>query len=92
MGFLDKVTVDDINVKGKKVLLRCDFNVPQDADGNITDFSESETALRQAMLNRASKRYFLCDSSKIGKTYLFHVCNIGELDDVFCDQPLAFPE
>ena len=29
MGFLDKVTVDDINVKGKKVLVRCDFNVRQ---------------------------------------------------------------
>ena len=25
-----KKTVRDINVKGKKVLLRCDFNVPQD--------------------------------------------------------------
>lgn len=25
---LNKVTVEDINVKGKKVLVRCDFNVP----------------------------------------------------------------
>ena len=25
---LNKKTVDDINVKGKKVLVRCDFNVP----------------------------------------------------------------
>ena len=25
------------DVKGKKVLVRCDFNVPLDADGNITD-------------------------------------------------------
>ena len=25
---LNKVSVDDINVKGKKVLVRCDFNVP----------------------------------------------------------------
>ena len=25
-----KKTVRDIDVKGKKVLLRCDFNVPQD--------------------------------------------------------------
>ncbi len=28
MAGLNKVTVDDINVKGKKVLVRCDFNVP----------------------------------------------------------------
>ena len=28
MAGLNKVSVDDINVKGKKVLVRCDFNVP----------------------------------------------------------------
>ncbi len=33
----NKVTVEDIEVKGKKVLVRCDFNVPLDAEGNITD-------------------------------------------------------
>ena len=31
-----KKTVADINVKGKKVLMRCDFNVPLDEDCNIT--------------------------------------------------------
>jgi phosphoglycerate kinase len=31
-----KKTVADINVKGKKVLMRVDFNVPQDEQGNIT--------------------------------------------------------
>lgn len=34
---MNKKTVKDINVKGKKVLVRCDFNVPQDENGNITD-------------------------------------------------------
>ncbi len=34
---LSKKTVEDIEVKGKKVLVRCDFNVPLDKDGNITD-------------------------------------------------------
>ena len=28
MSLLNKKTVDDINVKGQKVLVRCDFNVP----------------------------------------------------------------
>ncbi len=32
-----KKTVKDIDVKGKKVLVRCDFNVPQDENGKITD-------------------------------------------------------
>ena len=35
---LNKKSVDDINVKGKKVLVRCDFNVPLDKEtGKITD-------------------------------------------------------
>ena len=34
---MNKKTVKDIDVKGKRVLLRCDFNVPQDEEGNITD-------------------------------------------------------
>lgn len=33
----NKLTVEDVDVKGKKVLVRCDFNVPLDGDGNITD-------------------------------------------------------
>ncbi len=31
-----KKTVADIDVQGKKVLMRCDFNVPMDEDCNIT--------------------------------------------------------
>ncbi len=34
---LNKKNVEDINVNGKRVLVRCDFNVPLDKDGNITD-------------------------------------------------------
>ena len=34
---MNKKTVRDIDVNGKKVLVRCDFNVPQDENGGITD-------------------------------------------------------
>ena len=35
---MNKKTVRDIDVNGKKVLVRCDFNVPQDLEtGEITD-------------------------------------------------------
>ena len=41
-----KKTVNDIDVKGKKVLLRCDFNVPRDkATGEITDAGRITAAL-----------------------------------------------
>jgi len=34
---LNKRTLEDLQVEGKRVLVRCDFNVPMDDEGNITD-------------------------------------------------------
>ena len=41
---LNKKSVDDINVKGKRVLCRCDFNVPL-KNGEITDENRLVAAL-----------------------------------------------
>jgi len=41
---LNKKSIDDINVKGKKVLVRCDFNVPLQ-EGKITDENRLVAAL-----------------------------------------------
>ncbi|MDR0915678.1 MAG: phosphoglycerate kinase [Oscillospiraceae bacterium] len=40
-----KKSIEDISVAGKKVLLRCDFNVPQDDSGAITDDSRIVASL-----------------------------------------------
>ncbi|MDM8533586.1 phosphoglycerate kinase [Clostridiaceae bacterium HSG29] len=42
---LNKKTVEDININGKKVLVRCDFNVPLNDKFEITDESRIEGAL-----------------------------------------------
>ena len=42
---MNKKTVRDIDVTGKKVLVRCDFNVPQTEDGTITDNRRIVSAL-----------------------------------------------
>ena len=34
---MSKKTIQDIDLKGKKVFVRCDFNVPMDENQNITD-------------------------------------------------------
>jgi len=45
MAALNKKSVDDINVKGQRVLVRCDFNVPMDENQNITDNTRIKAAL-----------------------------------------------
>lgn len=41
----NKKNVEDIDVAGKKVIVRCDFNVPQDETGKITDDKRIVAAL-----------------------------------------------
>lgn len=45
MGMMNKMTVADIDLKGKRVIARVDFNVPLDANGNITDDKRIRAAL-----------------------------------------------
>ena len=42
---LNKKSVEDIQVTGKRVLVRCDFNVPLDENRNITDETRIDGAL-----------------------------------------------
>jgi phosphoglycerate kinase len=59
----NKKSVEDIAVSGKKVLVRCDFNVPQDGEGNITDdkrIRESLATIRY--LSDRGAKVILCSS------------------------------
>lgn len=62
----NKLTVEDIEVKGRKVLVRCDFNVPLDENGNITDENRIVGALPtiQYLIDNGAK-VILC--SHMGK-------------------------
>lgn len=60
------------------------------ADGEVTDASEEETSLRRVLLRRAKKPVLLCDSSKVGKQFLFRLGNLSDMAEVITDS--AFPE
>lgn len=43
---MNKLTISDLDVKGKRVLMRVDFNVPQNEDGSVRDDTRIRGALR----------------------------------------------
>ena len=61
MGKMAKLTVKDLELKDKKVLLRCDFNLPQDENLNITDDTRIRASLATInyILNQSPKKLIL---------------------------------
>ena len=57
-------------------------------EGILTDVSESEISMRKLMMKQAQKTYFLCDSSKLGTTYTFKLCDVNDNTGIICDKEL----
>jgi phosphoglycerate kinase len=76
-----KKTVADIDVKGKKVLMRVDFNVPQDDDGNITSDDRIDKAL-PTIKNVLDRGGALILMSHLGRPE-------GARDDAYTLKPVA---
>ncbi len=54
-------------------------------DGRLLDALEPEHNVLKVLLTRSKTRVYLCDSSKIGKTYLLELCKISDVDYVISD-------
>lgn len=51
----------------------------------VSDWSETETALRRIVMEQSERRYFLADHTKRGQRFTHVVCRIGELDEIICE-------
>ena len=92
---LGKKTIDDSNYAGKKVLVRCDFNVPM-KDGKITNENRINAALPtiQKLLNDGAK-VILCShlgKPKNGPEAKFSLAPVAEALAAKLGKPVVFAD
>ena len=78
---MNKKSIKDINIEGKKVLVRCDFNVPMDENGRITDETRLVASIPtiKYLMDKGAK-VILC--SHLGRTK-------GKVDEKYSLKPVA---
>ncbi len=75
-------TLKDINIDGKRVFIRCDFNVPKDEFGNISDDRRIRSALQTI-------RYCIDRDCKIILASHFERPEPGKYEDKYSLKPVA---
>ena len=75
-------TIKDIDIDGKRVFIRCDFNVPKDDDGNITDDRRIRGALQTI-------RYCLDRDCKVILASHYERPEPGKYEEKFSLKPVA---
>lgn len=59
-----------------------------DNNGEVYDCFEEENVIRKAMIRNATTKVFLCDNTKFGKTSLFHLCSLNDVDYIVSNQQI----
>lgn len=89
---MNKLSIDDIDVNGKRVLVRVDFNVPTDESGNITDDRRIKAALPtiQKLANRGAKVILVSHFGrpKGGPDNKYRMDNIGKRLSELLNKPV----
>jgi phosphoglycerate kinase len=90
-----KKTIEQVDVVGKKVLMRVDFNVPLDDDGNVSDDRRIQMALPsiQSVLDRGGSLVLISHLGRPGgegDDSRFSLRPAAERLDQLIDQPVTF--
>ena len=75
-------TLKDLEIEGKRVFIRCDFNVPKDEFGNITDDRRIRSALQTI-------RYCIDRDCKIILASHYERPEPGQYEEKFSLEPVA---
>lgn len=59
------------------------------AEAGILESNEQECGVKQCMLKNSTKKYYLCDKSKIGRIGFTKLADFSEIDSVICEGKLS---